>query len=116
VLPPSVESSWPKRVMRPRSTARSSPVIEVEAAYEVLVCLALARVLRHDQTGYGLEQLTVARDRPQAQVGRTDASFRRAHRNAAKVVDFPGDLHGVERKAPDTVARGRPHRVGLRVC
>ena len=48
-------------------------VIEVEAADEVLVRLAVARVLGDDQTRDGLEQLALAGDRPKPEIRRTDS-------------------------------------------
>src|SRR5262249_33608552 len=45
------------------------PVIEVEAAQEVLVGLPTASMLRDDDAGNGLEELTAARDRAIGELG-----------------------------------------------
>ena len=92
-------------------------VIEVEAAHEVLVRLALARVLRDDDAGHRLQQLALARDRPRAEIRRADAPFRRAARGADQVVEAADDLHGVDEARARAVPRTRrwPRGALLRV-
>ncbi len=94
-------------------------VVEVEAAHEVLVRLAVAGVLRDDQARHGLEQLAFARDRPRAQVGCADVSLRRTARRADQVVDPPVHLQrvdaemtrrGVGRRGEIWAARAEPAR------
>jgi len=78
-------------------------VVEVEAADEVLVCLALAGVLRHDESGDDLQQLAIAHDSSQSKVGDSHATFRGRVRDAAEVVDSSRHFYCVER---ETARRG----------
>ena len=57
-------------------------VIEVEAAQEVLVGLALAAVLRDDDARHGLEHLALAHDRPHVELTRGDRALARRLRDA----------------------------------
>lgn len=61
-------------------------VVEVEAAEEVLVRLAAARVLRGDRTGYGLDQFAHALDRPPLEVLASGRPLRGGHGDADQVV------------------------------
>jgi hypothetical protein len=55
--------------------AEVGPVVEVEAAQEVLVGLAPARMLGGDQSGRGLEDLARAQQRADLDVGPGDAAL-----------------------------------------
>src|SRR5215831_7763022 len=50
-------------------------VVEVEPAHEILVGLAVARVLRDDHARHGLEQLTLSSDRTEGKIGGADATL-----------------------------------------
>lgn len=72
-------------------------VIEVESPDEVLVRLAVTRVLGDDQTRDGLEQLAFAGDRPKPEIGRTDSPLGCAGGDADEIVVAAGDDQGVQR-------------------
>ena len=96
-LPVPVRRHVERHAVEPR--LKIGAVVEIEAAHEVLVRLAVAGVLRDDHPGHGLEQLALARDRAKAQIGGADASFGGRRRDAAQVVDAARDLDGVEGEA-----------------
>ena len=61
-------------------------VIEVEAAQEVLVGLALAAVLRDDDARHGLEHFAVAHERPLVELLRGDRALARRLRDADEIL------------------------------
>ena len=69
-------------------------MIEVEAAQEILVGLAAARVLGCDQTGNDFKQLADALDGPVVEVDLADLTLRRRCGNADQVRGAPGDDDG----------------------
>ena len=85
-------------------------MVEVEAANEVLIRLAVAGVLGDDHPGHGLEQLAFAGDRAEPEVGRADPPLGRAGRDTAQVVDATHDLDRVERGAPRAIRVLRTRR------
>lgn len=65
-------------------------MIEVEAADEVLVRLAVAGVLGHDDAGNGLQQLALAREGPAAKIDGPDMTLGGAGGHANEIVS-PAD-------------------------
>jgi hypothetical protein len=106
-LPVAMRREIERHSVQPRLEVGS--VVEVEAAHEVLVRLAVARMLRHDHPRHRLQQLAFARDRAEPELGGADAARRGAHRHAAKVVAAAHHFDGVERQP----ARGVRLRRGL---
>jgi hypothetical protein len=88
--------------LEPRLEIR--PVIEVEAADEILVRLPIAGVLRDDETGHRLEQLALTRERAKAQIGGTDVTLGRGRRDADEVVGSSRYADGLERTRPRAVS------------
>jgi hypothetical protein len=62
-----------RHTLEPDLEVRS--MIEVEAGREVLVGLPVAGVLADEDPWNGLQQLALARDRSETEIGGTDASF-----------------------------------------
>jgi hypothetical protein len=50
-------------------------VVEIEAAQEILVRLAVARVLGHDESGHGLQQFARAHDRSRLELRARDGAL-----------------------------------------
>ena len=95
-------------------------VIEIEATEVVLIRLALAAMLAHDQAGHGFEHLAGAHHRPGIQLGGGDGSLAGSRSNADEVgrgiLDVrdvseaagPGDDDvGAQRQRHDRVGRDR---------
>jgi hypothetical protein len=73
------------------------PVVMVEAAQEVLVGLAVARVPRDDDARDELQDLAGAQYGPAVEQRRTDRALRGSVRAANGIVLVaPGDLHSVQ--------------------
>src|SRR5690606_16867546 len=68
-LPVTVGRKVHRHPFDPRLEVRA--VVEVEAAYEVLICLTLAGMLRDDHAGNRLEDLARPRERARAKIPRT---------------------------------------------
>ena len=103
-LPVRVRGHVDRHALESRLEIRA--VIEVEAANEVLVRLPVARVLRDDEAGHGLEQLALARDWAEAQVRGADVALGSRRGDADEVIDTAQDLDGAERARLGAVARG----------
>ncbi len=76
-------------------------MVQVEAAHEHLVRLTASTVLREDHPRHHLQDLTLTRDGPDAEVGDPDESRRRRGDETRQVRDPPlnGDgLEGVDGK------------------
>ena len=87
-------------------------VVEVEAANEVLVRLAVAGVLRDDEARDRLEQLAFSRQWAKAEVGRADVSLGGGRCDADEIVRTPGNLNDAERSRSAAV-RGDSGAVAL---
>jgi hypothetical protein len=85
-------------------------VVEVEAEQEVLVGLAVARVLRDDEAGHELEHLARALRRAAAQQLALDDPLRRRIGRAHRVVVVAGHGDGFLRRR---CRRGRRRGAGL---
>ena len=71
-------------------------VVEIEAADEILVGLAVTRVLGDDHAGHGLEQLAFAGDRAAPQVRRADPALRGRAGDPDQIVGAAGDGERIE--------------------
>jgi hypothetical protein len=72
------------------------PVIEIEAAEEVLVGFAAAAMLRDDHAGHILDDFRRAQERPKRQVGRPEGALIGRRGNADQIVYAPMGDYRVE--------------------
>ena len=104
-------------------TGEVGAVVEVEAAQEILVGLAAARMLRGDQAGDDFEQFADALQRAGVEIGAPDMALRSSVGDADEVLRTPinddggrvagiGGLVGVERAARKTCNKCRTRKQG----
>ena len=85
----AVRAQVPRHAVHVRREVRA--VVQVEAAQEVLVGFAAARVLHRNQSGYRLEQLGNAQHRPHRQIRTAHGALARGVRRAEQLHAAPED-------------------------